>query len=319
MRALVLDRTLRFVEDFPEPEVIEGEALLHVRLAGICRTDVELTRGYKGGFSGVLGHEFVGEVVACAEAGWVGQRVCGEINIGCGRCSLCRDGLISHCSGRTVVGILGRHGVFAEYVALPTRNLHSVPGSVPDDDAVFIEPLAAAFEILEQINVEPDSRVFVLGDGKLGNLCAQVLKNAGADVLVLGKHRSKLALMESCGIGTALLDEALPGCADIVIEATGTVGGFNVAVERLRPRGTLVLKSTVAHGGHIDLSPLVVKEITVVGSRCGPFKKAIDALQSGAVHVRPLIQERYLLEQGVQAVEQASVRGVLKVLLQISQ
>jgi len=316
LRALLFDGTLRFEAHAPRPPGGHGEALLRVRLAGICSTDLEITRGYKG-FTGVLGHEFVGEVVESPDSRWCGQRVCGEINIGCGSCPLCRVGLRTHCERRTVLGILGYDGAFADYVALPLVNLHPVPSQITDDEAVFVEPLAAAFEILEQIGAPPRGRTVVLGDGKLGILCAQVLALAGADLLVVGKHPEKLSLLEDMGISTALLSDG-PAEADLVVEATGSSGGLRAAMEMVRPRGTLVMKSTTADENAADLSPLVVKEITVIGSRCGPFPRAIDALVHEQVQVRPLIHARYPLEEGVAAMECAREPGVLKVLLDVN-
>lgn len=315
MRAVLLDGLLRYASDHPEPVSGAADALIRVRLAGVCGTDLELTRGYKGGFAGVLGHEFVGEVVQCAETSWVGKRVCADINVACGSCDMCGRGIPSQCYHRTVVGIFGRDGVFADFAALPIRNLHAVPDNITDEQAVFVEPLAASFQILEQVQISPGERVVVLGDGRLGNLCAQVLAGTEADLLVIGKHPSKLALLQTRGIAISTLDDALPQDVDVVIEATASPAGLSTALRLLRPRGRLVLKSTVATPGTYDLSPIVVKELTVIGSRCGPFERAIAALQRGEVNVEPLIEERFPLTEGIQAFARAAQQGVLKVLI----
>jgi threonine dehydrogenase-like Zn-dependent dehydrogenase len=296
--------------------VQEGEALVQVHTAGICNTDLEITRGYQR-FAGILGHEFAGEVVESDDPSWLGRRVCGEINISCGACDLCVAGLRTHCRRRTVLGILRRNGVFADFLALPVRNLHAIPDSVPDSEAVFVEPLAAAFEILEQVDILSSMRVLILGDGKLGLLCAQVIASTGADLLVLGQHPEKWSVLKSAGIPAALSDEATPKSADVVIEATGSSSGLEAALQSVQPRGTIVLKSTVAVPSSLDLAPLVVNEVTVVGSRCGPFERAIEALASRQVDVQSLISERYPLEDGVRAIERAAAPGVLKVLLDV--
>ena len=291
-----------------------GEALIRVRAAGICNTDLEITKGYKG-FAGVLGHEFVGEVLESQDRRWVGQRVCGEINVSCGACRMCAAGMPSHCERRTVIGIMGRHGAFAEYLTLPLVNLHPLPPQLSDEEAVSVEPLAAAFQILQQIHPDPRERVVVLGDGKLGILCAQVMALTGANLLVVGKHRQKLEILDRLGIATGQLADPLPQEVDIVVEATGSPGGLELALSMARPRGTVVLKSTTAAAPGLDLSPIVVKELTVVGSRCGPFPRAISALVHGEVDVRPLLSVRYPLEHAIQAMQRAEEPGTLKVLL----
>lgn len=305
--------TLR-LDDRSVPAVDAENALVRVHLAGVCNTDLELIKGYMG-FRGVLGHEFVG-MVAEGPTQWIGRRVVGEINFACRRCAMCRSGLPRHCPTRRVMGILDADGAFAEYVALPVANLHGVPDGVADDAAVFAEPLAAAFEILEQVRVEPGSTCVVLGDGKLGLLAAQVLAQAGAHVLAVGKHDDKLAILRRRGIDTVLLDGWDRTRADLVVEATGSHAGFALAVAATRPRGTLVLKSTVAETAPLNLAPLVIDEITVVGSRCGPFEPALSALATGRVEVGSLISARYALRDGADALHGAAQPGAMKVLIE---
>jgi len=313
MRALAFDGQAARVVDRVEPLAGEGWAVVSVHAAGVCRTDLELVRGYMD-FRGVLGHEFIGEV-AEGPAEWRGRRVVGEINFGCGRCVACASGMRRHCPNRRVLGILGADGAFAERVALPVANLHAVPDSVGDEEAVFAEPLAAAFEILEQVAVAPEASVVVLGDGKLGLLVTQVLARTGARVLAVGRHEEKLALLRARGIEAVHLDAWKRERVDIVVEATGTATGFALAMAATRPRGTLVLKSTVAAGVQLNLAPLVIDEITVVGSRCGLFPPALAALAAGSVDVRSLISAELPLARGVEALEKAREPGVMKVLL----
>jgi threonine dehydrogenase-like Zn-dependent dehydrogenase len=309
--ALVFDGALR-VADVPRP-ASRDEALIRVRLAGICNTDLEIMRGYKG-FRGVLGHEFVGEVVESADSALIGKRVCGEINIGCGDCRRCQTGMPGHCSRRTVLGIIGRDGAFAEYLRLPERNLHLVPDFVSDETAVFVEPLAAAFQILEQASVAPEDRVIILGDGKLGLLCAQVLARTGARVEIAGHHEERRAPVSRFDISWMQPEDVAPG-ADMVIEATGSPSGLGHALSLVRPGGTIVLKSTVAVPGSIGLNAVVVNEVRIIGSRCGPFPQAISALENGEVDVAWMIESRHALRDGVEAMHQAEQRGTLKVLL----
>lgn len=313
MRALVFDGRLD-VRDVPVPARSPETVLVRVTLAGICGTDLEIVRGYKQ-FRGVLGHEFVGEVVAARNSALVGRRVCGEINVWCGDCDMCDHGLHTHCLNRTVLGILGHHGAFAEYVDLPACNLHLVPDGVSDEQAVFTEPLAAAFQILEQAPPEPGDRVVILGDGRLGLLCAMALHSAGFEPLTLGRHPEKLAMLAARGLAARTVLEGLPSSVDYVVEATGSPSGFETAVEMLRPRGTLALKSTVAEPAPIDLSPVVVKEIRIVGSRCGPFDRALAALADRSVDPGCLVDSTYDLSDGVAALSRAATPGVLKVLL----
>jgi threonine dehydrogenase-like Zn-dependent dehydrogenase len=316
MRALSWDGTVARVVDQPRPAPQSGMALVRVRLAGICNTDLELTKGYMS-FRGVLGHEFVGTVEEGPHE-WRHQRVVGEINFGCGVCPLCVRGLQRHCPARRVMGILNADGAFAEFVAVPLANLHVVPDTIPDDVAVFTEPLAAACEIIEQVHVRPGTDSVVCGDGKLGLLVAQVLHQAGAHVLAVGKHEEKLGALRRRGIATVTLQNWNGAAADLVVEASGSPAGFATAVKATRPRGTLVLKSTCAAAAQLNLAPLVINEITVVGSRCGSFPPALRALTTGSIDVRSLISERLPLSAGVQALQRAASPDVLKVLLEIS-
>jgi threonine dehydrogenase-like Zn-dependent dehydrogenase len=315
MRALVFHESLALDPRRSEPRADDGDTLLKVRQAGICATDLEITKGYMG-FRGVLGHEFVADVISSPDRDLVGQRVVGEINVVCGRCDLCLSGLSSHCRNRSVLGILNHDGAFAEFVRLPAMNLHVVPKNVDDDSAVFVEPLAAACQILKQIKLDGRRWVTVLGDGRLGLLVAQVLRNAGCPVRVIGKHPDKLALCEKWSIRSRPLEEIDPRHdQDVVVDCTGSASGFELAMQMVRPRGTIVLKSTFAAGKPLNLAPLVIDEIQVIGSRCGPFKEAIRALSEKQVDVASLIQRRMKLDQGVEAMQLAARPGVLKVLL----
>ena len=318
MRALVLEAggEVQLVDDYPVPTPPPGEALIRVRMAGICNTDLELMRGYLS-FAGVLGHEFVGEVVAAPDAPeWEGQRVVGEINVACGACPTCRAGRPTHCPHRTTLGIAERDGALAEYLTLPIRNLHPVPDAIPDAAAVFTEPLAAACEIPWQLHIRPTDRVVVIGDGKLGLLCAQVARLTGCDLVAVGHHEEKLALLARQDIATAADDaEVAPG-ADIVIEATGNPSGYAAARRLVRPRGTVVLKSTYHGALEADLTMAVVNEIALVGSRCGPFAPALRLLAQGLVDVQALISARYPLGEAEAALDHAGRRGVLKVLVE---
>jgi alcohol dehydrogenase len=315
MRALTFDKTLTFDARRAEPIADDGDTLIKVRQAGICATDLEITKGYMD-FRGVLGHEFVGEVVSSPNKDLVGQRVVGEINIVCGRCDLCLSGLSTHCRNRTVLGILNHDGAFAEFVRLPEVNLHVVPKGVDDDAAVFVEPLAAAFQILKQIKLDGRKWVTVLGDGRLGLLVAQVLRNAGCPVRVIGKHADKLSLCEKWSIRSRPLEDISPRHdQDVVVDCTGSASGFELAMQMVRPRGTIVLKSTFAAGKPLNLAPLVIDEIQVIGSRCGPFREALRALTEKQVDVTSLIHRRMKIEQGLEAMNLASRPGVLKVLL----
>jgi threonine dehydrogenase-like Zn-dependent dehydrogenase len=315
MRALYFDEELSYRPDAPDPAPPPGEALIRTRLAGICNTDLEIMRGYLG-FTGVLGHEFVGEVVRADDApDLVGRRVVGEINAYCGVCPTCRRGDPTHCPNRTTLGIDRRDGTMADYFTLPLHLLYPVPPSIPDEWAVFTEPVAAACEIIEQVAIRPTDRVIVLGDGKLGLLVAQVLGLTGCDLLAVGRHPDKLAILERRGIRIQLAGDEIPPGADVVVEATGNAEGFAAARSLVRPRGTLVLKSTFHGDVSLDLSMVVVDEVTIVGSRCGPFPAALRLLEGRLLDVEPLIQETCSLEDGLVAFGRAAASGVLKVLL----
>lgn len=315
MRALHFDGTLS-LRNLPEPRPASGEALIHVRFAGICGTDLEILKGYSG-FRGIPGHEFVGEVVECGEKAWVGKRVVGEINVTCGECDFCRRGLERHCRRRTVMGIVDRDGAFAEFLVLPVRNLHEVPENVTEQAAVFVEPLAAAAEILEQKPIEPGTPVAVLGDGRLGLLVAQVLHQARARVTVIGRHAWKLDLARSWGISARSLDEgALPQASfPVVVEATGSPRGLAEALRLAEPRGTVVMKSTFHDAARFDTAKLVVDEIALLGSRCGNFAAALDLLRGEKVRVQELVSKTFPLDAGLEAFEYLDQNSCLKVLL----
>ena len=317
MKAVTFDKgALGIDSSAPLPSAAKGEALVRVSMAGICRTDLEIVRGYMG-FSGTLGHEFVGTVKDCPSSpDMVGRRVVGEINASCGACDMCRRGLQTHCTARSVLGIFGREGAMAEYLTLPVANLHLIPDNVSDEQAVFVEPLAAAFQILQQVSINKTDRVLVMGDGKLGLLCAMVLSTTGASVTLMGRHDSKLALAAPYGVRTVLDGSAEAGAMyDIVVEATGRAEGFTSAMGLVRPRGIIVLKSTVADAPNLNLAPIVINEITVVGSRCGPFRPAIDAIASNRIDPRPLIEATYDVMEALAAFKHAGRKGALKVLI----
>ncbi|BAZ29505.1 zinc-containing alcohol dehydrogenase superfamily protein [Cylindrospermum sp. NIES-4074] len=317
MKGLWLENNqLQLRTDLEIPEPPPGEALVRVLRAGICNTDIELLRGYYP-YTGILGHEFVG-VVEQGPENLINQRVVGEINAVCGKCRFCRRGQPTHCENRTVLGIVNRHGAFAEYLCLPIENLHPVPENVSTEAATFTEPIAAALEIQQQVSLSSDDRVLVVGDGKLGQLVAQTLALTGCDLLVVGRHQQKLANLEARGIKTGLADAVIDSAFDISVECTGNPEGFAIARRALRPRGTLVLKSTYAGKLSLDASSLVVDEITLIGSRCGPFPAALELLANGKVDLQPLIHACYPLSQGLGAFENAQSRGVLKVLLEMS-
>jgi len=315
MKALCFDGQLS-LQEVPTPRLTPGSALIRVILAGICGTDREILKGYSG-FRGIPGHEFVGEVVECDAREWVGKRVVGEINITCGSCEWCRRSLSRHCSYRTVMGIIHHQGAFAEFVTLPVRNLHEVPASVPNEAAVFTEPLAAAAEILEQMPVPSGTKAAVLGAGRLGLLVAQVLRNAGAQVTVIGRSAGKLDVARSWGLTTARADgpELRPRSFPLLVEATGSPEGLETALRLVEPRGTVVMKSTFHQPAHFDTAKVVVDEITLLGSRCGGFQTALGLLKEGAVQVQPLISKIFPLEEGVEAFAFLDKPDCLKVLL----
>jgi threonine dehydrogenase-like Zn-dependent dehydrogenase len=314
MQALYWDgRVLSLESSYRAPAFDSQTARIKVHLAGICSTDLQIFKGYMD-FCGVPGHEFVGSVSEGPKE-LLGKRVVSEINFACGQCASCGRGLARHCPNRKVMGILNADGAFAELVGAPVANLHIVPESVLDEEAVFAEPLAAAFEILEQAQISPGDEVLVVGDGKLGNLCAQVLQLTGARVTALGKHEAKLELIKRGGVRTLLLSDWQPKLFDVVVEAAGSESGFQLAMSAVRPRGTLVLKSTIAGAHEVSLAPLVIKEVTVIGSRCGPFPEALNALAERSVSTKPLIEKVYPLHNAVEAVRHAAKPGSRKILL----
>jgi threonine dehydrogenase-like Zn-dependent dehydrogenase len=319
MDALYLENgQLSLRTDYPDPQPRPGEALIAVTLAGICSTDLELVKGYLP-FSGVLGHEFVGVVTAVGspqqDAGWIGQRVVGTINLGCGRCAVCLADGPEHCPQRTVLGIAGKDGVFAQFVTLPIANLLPVPDEVSDEQAVFAEPLAAALRIREQVNVRPTVRMAVVGPGRLGLLAGQVLALAGGQVTMLGRSPASLALPARLGLQTGLAADFDDNSFDFVVEATGNEAGFAQSLRLVRPCGTLILKSTFAGVSTLNLTKLVVAEINVVGSRCGPFAPALRLLARNTVDVLSSIEAQYPLRQALTALDHAARPGVRKVLL----
>ncbi len=314
MLAVYIERAKVGLRRVRRPPVPEGFALIRMLYGGICNTDLELVRGYYR-FRGTPGHEFVGEVVAGSRH-LIGKRVVGEINIGCQRCTWCRQGLNRHCPHRSVLGIVKHPGAFAEFLTLPERNLHLAPAEVPLPHAVFVEPLAAACELLDQVPVPPGTPVAVLGDGKLGLLAAQVLQIHGAKVHLFGRHREKLRIAEKTGVVGEVRGPKLPAAAyDYVVEATGSHKGLEQAVAMTRPRGTVMLKSTVHQTVPLDSAAIVVNEITVIGSRCGRFEPALALLASGRIHVGEMISDSFPLEKAPNAFLRAGQKGVLKVLL----
>src|SRR5215510_10794167 len=326
MKALRYQDQELSVKDVPRPDT-DGEALVRVKLSGICNTDLEIARGYAG-FNGTLGHEFVGVIEEVSEARLItapsdtvkptsGQRVVGEINAGCGHCALCQSGDSRHCPNRTVLGIVGRDGAHAEFLKLPLVNLLRVPREISDEEAVFTEPLAAACGILERVLIAKDTMVAVIGDGKLGLLCAQVLGTTGAAVTLIGKHENKLRIARERSLETMLVaDAGRRGREfDVVVEASGSANGFGLALDLLRPRGILVLKSTFHGVTEVDAARIVVDEISVVGSRCGRFAPALELLQTRAIDVKSLISEEFKLDDGVRAMARASDSGIMKILL----
>ena len=360
MLGIVFDKKLILKRDIPIPVIKKGEALIRVMLSGICNTDLEIVKGYMG-FRGILGHEFVGIVEKCSDKKWVGKRVAGEINISCEKCDYCAKGLKNHCPNRNVLGILNKNGAFAEYLSLPVKNLHILTSNIFDEEAVFIEPLAACFEVLEQVKIKKNDNVIVLGDGKLGLLMAQVIKNSGCKLYLIGKHNEKLLIAKKLGIKTINLNESLkmnyslarpqdiktkitwssavipakagtqktnwiphqvrndgnlePKKADVIIVCTGSPEGLDLAINLTKPKGKIVLKSTYASNISLDLSPVVINEISIIGSRCGSFAKAIDALKRKKIKVRPLIYKTFSLKDGLNALEMAKDKKALKVLL----
>lgn len=318
MKALRYENKQLAVSETLRPNVA-GEALVRVTMSGICNTDIEIVRGYAG-FEGTIGHEFVGVVEEATDAPHLaGQRVVGEINAGCGHCPLCVKGDPRHCPNRTVLGIVGRDGAHAEFLTLPAVNLLPVPAEIPDHVAVFVEPLAAAWGITERAHVDKKTRVAIIGDGKLGLLCAQALALTGASVVLIGKHQEKLRIAAARGIETVTSAEVASGERnfDVVVEASGGEPGFALALDLVRPRGVLVLKSTFQGLTSINAARIVVDEISIVGSRCGRFAPALELLKNHAIDVENLISDEFTLADGVRAMTHASKRGVLKVLLRM--
>jgi threonine dehydrogenase-like Zn-dependent dehydrogenase len=315
MRALVFDGKKLEIAEVPLPERGEGEALIRVIAAGICATDIEITKGYSG-FTGIIGHEFVGRVKEAEDKNLIGRRVVGEINIGCGKCRYCLSSDPRHCPERSVLGIKGREGAMADYLTLPERNLHLVPDGLSDEEAVFAEPLAAALEILEEVHIRPSLRVALLGDGKLGQLIAQALALSGVELTVFGKNERKLALLRHLAV-TASSDTPA-GEYDIVIEATGSPKGLPLACSLVKPEGKVVVKSTFSQDkGMIDVTDLVVRELTVIGSRCGPFPPAIRLLSRGLVDVRRLITAVIPFDRAIEGFSLAGKRDSLKVIIRM--
>ncbi len=317
MKALYFDGKLS-LREVPKPARGQGEALIRVLLAGICGTDREILKGYSS-FHGIPGHEFVGRVVECDDSQWIGKRVVGEINLACGHCSWCAKGLGRHCPQRTVLGIVNRPGVFAEYVALPVENLHVVPDEISDQAATFTEPVAAACEILEQMTLAPGTRVALVGDGRLGLLVAQVLKHAGAQVILIGRHGWKLDMARDWGIKALSKDDEKLASSSFpfTVDTTGSPHGLAEALRLVEPRGTVVMKSTFHGTANFDATKLVVDEVTLLGSRCGVFAPALDLLRHEYVSVRYLISRIFPLERGLEAFEYLDQTSALKVLLEM--
>jgi len=305
---------ISFQKDCPAPEQQPKEALIRVIQSGICSTDLEITKGYMH-FDGVLGHEFVGIVEQCNDSNLTGRRVAGEINIGCNHCSYCKTGNSKHCPARSVLGILNKNGSFAEYLTLPMKNLHQVPDSISDDEAVFVEPLAAAFAITDQLCVTREHEVCLLGDGRLALLIAQILHLIGCSLVVAGRHEEKLDILKKMGIQTTLSCNLFDKVYDIVVDATGSPSGLEQASGIVKPGGKIVLKTTVAKERSFDFNQLVIDEVTIIGSRCGPFDQAINALKEKSVDVKPLISKTFELKDGLEALMFAGEKGALKVIL----
>jgi threonine dehydrogenase-like Zn-dependent dehydrogenase len=315
MKTLLFDGSLHFSEkEMPRPA--SDEALIRVLMAGICNTDMEILKGYMG-FQGVPGHEFVGEVVHCSLKQWIGKRVAGEINLACGACEQCTRGLERHCLERKVLGISGKDGVFAEYITLPVKNLIAIPDGIPNKEAVFIEPLAAACEILEQIHIEPVHCVAVIGDGKLAQLIVRVLRLTGCRLAAVGKHRTKLSLIQKLGIETKLWTQPCDEKFDVVVEASGSTLGLLPAMDLLKPRGILILKSTINEDVKLNTAKLVIDEITAIGSRCGRFTPAVRLLLNRLIQVDDLISAVYPFDQALEAFKKAKETDTIKVLLEM--
>ncbi|MFR1503524.1 MAG: MDR/zinc-dependent alcohol dehydrogenase-like family protein [Opitutales bacterium] len=317
MKAVVFDNGLKLDNNYPMPVPQKGEALIKVNTIGICNTDYEITLGYMG-YKGILGHEFTGVVEKAENKDLIGKRVVGEINCGCGQCDWCAQGLERHCFNRSTLGIWQREGCFAEYVCLPEKNLLVIPDNVTDEEAVFVEPLAAALEILEQVHIPPYKRVIVLGDGKLGLIIALALNAAGLDITLVGKHEEKLNITKAQGVKTELLNNLkIEKAYDFVVEATGSITGFETSLALTKPRGTLILKSTIAASKEFNLAPIVIDEITVLGSRCGQFAPALRMLEQKRIDVKPLISDIYAIDDSIEAFERNKEKSSVKVLVKV--
>lgn len=320
MKALIFNDKLELKTDYPQATLKENEALIKVTMAGICNTDYEITKGYMG-YNGILGHEFVGEVIEINgnDKSLLNKRVVGEINLGCNDCTWCAQNLARHCPNRSTLGILNKDGCFCEYLTMPLQNLLEVPENVSDEEAVFVEPLAAACEIIEQKHIRPDEKVVILGDGKLGLLIALTLNAMGLDVLLVGKHQNKLDIAKAQKVKTVLLNDIkIEPVYDVVVEATGSISGFETSVALTKPRGTLVLKSTIATGKELNLAPIVINEITVLGSRCGQFAPALRLLEQEKINVKPLISKIYNFDDAIEAFEANKQKDTIKVLMRIN-
>ncbi len=314
MKATFFDgKKIEYLEDYPDPN--SDETVVKISLAGICGTDLEILDGYMD-YQGVIGHEFVGVVVKSHNKDLIGKRVVGEINVGCGKCQSCMDGMERHCSNRTVLGILHRNGAFAEFLSLPEKNLHVITDDITDEQAVFVEPLAAAFEIIQQVDLKNDWRIGIVGDGRLAQLIVNVLRLYCTNIVCFGRHQSKLENLQKLGINTKIGI----GCSDehgfdLVVEATGNNSGFVDTMKLVKPRGIVILKSTIASRENLDLTTAVVNEITLIGSRCGTFRPAIEALSSKKILVDNLIDSTFPLEKFQEAIEHAKKPDTLKVFL----
>lgn len=316
MKGLFLNQQFSYESQLEEPKPKPDECLLAIRYAGICNTDIELSKGYKGGFIGIAGHEFVAEVID-GDPAWIGKRVVGDINVSDHSCPTCLAGMPTHCENRKTVGIIDHNGAFAERMSLVTRNLHEVPEGVTDVEACFTEPLAAALEILEQVHIKPTDRVLLIGAGKLGLLIAQVLKLTGCDLKVVIRRSKQAHLLSKWGIAYGELSDFDKQKFDLVVDCTGNQAGLETAMERVRPRGTIVLKSTYATNANIAFSKIVVDEIKMIGSRCGPFEPALRLLKEKRVDVQSLVDGIYPIEDGLKAFQKATEPGALKILLEI--
>lgn len=320
MKALVFDNELKLEKNYPIPDIKENEVLIKTSMVGICNTDYEITKGYMG-YKGVLGHEFVGvveKIGSNVDKNLIGKRVVGEINLACNNCEWCHKGLQRHCPNRSTLGIFKKDGCFSEYFTLPKENIIEISDNIDDKTATFTEPLAAAYEILEQLHIRPDSKVAIVGDGKLGLCISLVFSALNVDFVHIGKHQEKLNISKNNGAKTVLLSdlkETDKKSFDYVVEATGSTGGFELSASLVKPRGTLVLKSTIVAKEGLNLASIVVDEITIVGSRCGQFKPILRLLEKGKINVKPLISKIYNIDNFKEAFEENSKKDTLKILV----